>query len=113
MRAIKLETDERLLSWADAANYHQWHVSYGKIYLTDRRLLFQGSFFPFSVAPLGHRHAWRLTDIEAVGESRHHQTLFLLRHVYVLVNGAPHFFQLAAREQWLDRLAATGIPRAR
>lgn len=112
MTSIDLRPDERLVTWDDSDNLHQWHVGKGKLYLTDQRLLFQGRFFPFSVAPLGHRHAWRLTDIEAVGESRHHQTLFLRRAVYVRVNGQFHFFQLAAREQWLDRLAAMGIRRA-
>jgi hypothetical protein len=112
MRAIQLWPDERLVSWADADNLHRLHVSHGKIYMTDQRLLFQGSFFPLSLAPLGHRHAWRLTDIEEIGESRHHQTLFLRRHLYLIVRGEPHFFTLADREQWLELLAAAGIRRA-
>ena len=104
-----MEEGEKLVTWTEASNLHGWHTSYGRLYLTDRRLIFQGRRFPFSVAPLGHRHEWFLRDIEAAGSARHHQTLFLRRVLYVEVDGRLHFFQGSSTEQWLDHLSEAGV----
>ena len=110
-RPIQLVPDETVVFHAGAVNDHAWHRSYGALYLTDRRLIFQGAFAPFSMAPLGHRHIWQLTDIEATGESRHVATLFVVRNMYVQVGGRVHFFVTEKRGEWLQHLTKAGIRR--
>jgi len=109
MRTVQLSPNERLVLQSGAIHHHQWHVSYGNLYLTDQRLLFHGYFFRFSLALLGHRHQWRLMDLEAAGESRHAATFLLDKHLYIQAQGKIHFFRVGSYQEWLTRLAEAGI----
>ena len=112
MSPIEPRPDEQVILQASAEHDHQWQTVSGLMCLTDHRLLFRGYRFPRSASPFGHRHEWNLIEIEAVGESRHAQTFFLVKHLYIQVQGQIHFFRVRNGREWLQRLADHEVPRA-
>ena len=111
MRSIDLISDEKVLRESSCTHDHQWLRHVGKAYLTNKRLLFQSWFFPFTFNPMGHEHRWLLTEISTVGISRHAGMLFLYKTLFVEVQKETYWFLVREPQHWVNEIQALRIPK--